>query len=270
MGILAKFYGNFAAYLSQAGATVLTYDYRGIGASRPVRLRGFDASVEQWGSMDCAAGIAWLKRHFRDARVCVIGHSIGAFLTGFAPNNHQIDKYVTICGHSAYWRDYKPQVRIQMYLLWHMFMPAITRVLGYFPGSRLGILENLPRGVALEWANRKHPDFYWNLRDSSGRLDQRRIHRLLAHFAAMKAPILAYSFTDDPFATVPATERLLSNFPNSSATHLRYSPQELNQEGVGHFAFFSRRFQHVLWPEVRDWVVNNVHPSRPALSQNRV
>ena len=43
----------FAAYLHAAGCEVLTYDYRGIGGSRPARLlRGFRAGWIEWGSLD--------------------------------------------------------------------------------------------------------------------------------------------------------------------------------------------------------------------------
>ncbi len=31
-------------------------------------------------------------------------------------------------------------------------MPVLAAGLGYFPGRRLGCLENIPRGVALDWA----------------------------------------------------------------------------------------------------------------------
>ena len=256
MGILASYYGRFAEYLCESNVNVLTYDYRGIGKSKPTSLLGFRASVEQWGRMDCNAGIQWLGDHFPRSKICVIGHSVGAFLTGFAPNNSRIQKYLTICGHSAYWRDYKSGVRIPMYLLWHLFMPAVTRMVGYFPGSTLRLLEDLPYDVALEWANRKTPEFWSNLRTASGELDSERIQKILSQFAELKAPMLSYSFTDDPFATNAATNRLMATFVNCNATHTRYSPRELGEKNIGHFAFFSRRFRGSLWPQVLVWLLS--------------
>src|SRR5476649_328120 len=38
-GVLARYYHHFARFLTEQGFTVLTYDYRGIGESRPRRLR---------------------------------------------------------------------------------------------------------------------------------------------------------------------------------------------------------------------------------------
>ena len=63
-GIQSRFYDRFAAFLAQNGVPTLVYDYRGIGRSRPTSLRGFKASVEEWGSKDCAAVLDWLRDRF--------------------------------------------------------------------------------------------------------------------------------------------------------------------------------------------------------------
>lgn len=36
---------------------------------------------------------------------------------------------------------------LQMLAKWHAIMPLLTRVRGYFPGKRLGWLEDAPAGV---------------------------------------------------------------------------------------------------------------------------
>ncbi|WP_243627985.1 hypothetical protein [Rhodovulum sp. BSW8] len=51
----------------------------------------------------------------------------------------------------TYWRDYDRRQRRAMYLKWHLFMPAVTQRFGYFPGARLGWLEEVPRGVVRDW-----------------------------------------------------------------------------------------------------------------------
>ena len=58
-GIAAAAYRRFAGFLAEAGIPVLTYDYRGIGASRPKALRGFRAAIEDWAEYDCGGAIAW-------------------------------------------------------------------------------------------------------------------------------------------------------------------------------------------------------------------
>jgi predicted alpha/beta hydrolase len=49
MGVKRGFYARFGAHLAARGFTVVTYDYRGIGDSRPARLRGLSARLQDWG-----------------------------------------------------------------------------------------------------------------------------------------------------------------------------------------------------------------------------
>lgn len=253
-GISSRFYSRFASYLAEAGIPTVVYDYRGIGASRPPSLRGFHASVAQWGSHDCAAVLAWMSQRFPGARRVVIGHSVGGFLTGFAPNGQLIDRMVLVGAHTGYWGDYAPGARPWMYALWHVFMPAVTRVLGYFPGRRLHLLEDLPKGVALEWAARRRPDFWWNVRTADGAPDTQRIDEVLARFRSIRARTLAVRFDDDPFATVAATDRVLGLYAGCTAERLLLTRADVGGQPIGHFGFFRSRFRDTLWPRVLAWI----------------
>jgi len=208
-GIGMRYYDRFAHFLATNGIPTLVYDYRGIGQSRPSVLRGFTASVEDWGSKDCAAALEWLSGRFPKARRIVIGHSIGGFVTGFVTNGRKIDRMLLVGAHTGYWRDYAARPRLPMYLLWHALMPALTRVVGYFPGRRLHLLNDLPAGVAFEWANRRRPEFWWNKVTPDGEPDIQWRDNALSRFLAIRASTLALRFTDDAFATEAATTRIL-------------------------------------------------------------
>lgn len=253
-GIRSVYYERFAAFLAEAGCPTLVYDYRGIGQSRPPSLRGFAASVEDWGSKDCAAVLGWLASNFPGARRLVIGHSVGGFLTGFAENGHLIDRMLLVSAHTGYWRDYAPRARLGMYLLWHGLMPAVTRAVGYFPGRRLHLLEDLPAGAALQWAARRRPDFWWNLTLADGSPDTARIDALIARFRAVRAPTLALRFSDDPFATEAATGRILGLYAGCAAECVEIGPADAGGQPIGHFGFFRSRFRPTLWDRVVDWL----------------
>jgi predicted alpha/beta hydrolase len=251
-GIASRYYDRFAAYLAESGVPTLVYDYRGIGRSRPHSLRGFKTSVEDWGSKDCAAALSWLHDGFPEAKCVVVGHSIGGFVTGFVTNGALIDKMLLIGAHTGYWRDYSHAARPLMFLLWHVFMPSITALLGYFPGKQLRLLEDLPKGVALEWAGRLKPEFWWHLKQVDGTPDTARTQNLLVRFAAIRAKTLAVRFTDDPFATDQATTRILELFVSASVARLVLSPADGGGQPIGHFGFFDSRFRSTLWPLVID------------------
>ena len=259
-GIGSTYYDRFARFLAENSIPTLVYDYRGIGRSRPRSLRGFTASVEEWGSKDCAAALGWLGARFPGALRLVIGHSVGGFVTGFVTNGRMIDLLLLVGAHTGYWRDYAAKPRLGMYLLWHVMMPGMTRLIGYFPGRRMHLLEDLPAGVALEWANRRRAEFWWNLRSEDGEPDSVRIEELLSRFHAIRAPTLALRFTDDVFATEAATSRVLQLYQNCPATQMVIGPADVGGMKIGHFGFFRSRFRDTLWPRVVEWLRSEQRP----------
>jgi predicted alpha/beta hydrolase len=253
-GISMRYYEAFARFLAINDIPTLLYDYRGIGNSRPSNLRGFPASVEEWGSKDCAAVLQWLNERFPRGKRIVIGHSVGGFVTGFVTNGSLINQMLLIGAHTGYWRDYARRPRLGMYLLWHTFMPAVTRLTGYFPGRRLHLLDDLPLGVALEWANRRRPEFWWNRLTPEGVLDAEWRDKVIGRFLAIRAATLAVRCADDAFATENATARILALYQNCPATHIVLGPGDVGGQKLGHFGFFRARFGDVLWPRIVKWL----------------
>ena len=246
-GIPAVRYRRFARFLSEWGIPVLTYDYRGIGQSRPPSMRGFQATIEDWAEFDSAAAIGWLRERFPQDEILGISHSIGCLPLGGAPNSGEQARIVLVGAHTGYYGDYRPLYRLPMAVAWHGLMPAVTRFFGYFPADRLGLGEDLPAGMALQWADRRLPE----LRPSGAQPAQARMRRLLDRCAALQCPALAISVSDDAFATVAGTRRLLSYFPRlSSPQHVLFTPPDAQVRRIGHFGFFRRAVGMTLWPRL--------------------
>jgi predicted alpha/beta hydrolase len=244
-GIGAASYRRFGMFLAQSGIPVLLYDYRGIGLSRPRALRGFRATVADWAEYDCAGAIAWLRQRFPAAAIVGVAHSIGALLVGGARNADEQAQLVLVGGHTAYCGDYRERYRLPMTLLWHGVMPAVTRALGYFPASRLKLGEDIPAGVALQWAGRRSPE----LRPSGSTPEQERLRQLLDRCAELQRPAVVISISDDAFTGVAGTKRLLSYYPRLfPLKHVVFTPAEAGARRLGHFGFFRRTAGAVLWP----------------------
>lgn len=246
-GIPAVRYRRFARFLADQGIPTLTYDYRGIGLSRPGALRGFPASIEDWAFYDCAGAIAWLRERFPRAATVGIAHSIGALLVGGAHNAAEQAELVMIGGHTAYYGDYHKRYRLPMTVVWHTLMPAITALVGYFPARRLGLGEDIPANVALRWARRRSPE----LRPTGTEPGYERFQILLDRCAALQRPALVISISDDAFATVAGVKRLLSYYPRLfPLQHIVYGPADAGTRRIGHFGFFGRRAGAALWPRL--------------------
>lgn len=256
----SRYYGRFAAWLQAQGHTVLTYDYRGIGASRRGSLRGLSAGWLDWGEKDFEGVLRWAVRHAGSAPVQVVGHSIGGALLGLAPSNARIARAVTVGAQFAYWRDYQRAKRLGMLLRWHLFMPALTALCGYFPGQRLGWLEDTPKGVVHDWITPAQ-HFEDTFAHRPGWKGPQAAHRqaLRDRFAALQAELLAIHPTDDEYATPAAVDRLLAAWPHCRATCLPIAPSSAGVPAIGHFAFFHSRFQDTLWPLVARWLAPTGH-----------
>lgn len=254
-GVLARYYARYAAFLCDQGYRVLTYDYRGIGGSRPASLRNARIIWRDWGDLDFDAAVRWMRGQDPVGPLVAVGHSIGGFLPGFAASAVDVDRFLSVGAQYAYWRDYAPAQRWQMYARWHLFMPVLTSLCGYFPGRRLGWLEDLPAGVAREWAYR-----HARLEDSYPAAERDEVIR---RFAAIRAPILAVSVTDDEYGTPPAIARGLSYYRNCHREHVRLTPQALGETRVGHFDLFRDRYRDSFWQATLDWIGTGANPWTP-------
>jgi predicted alpha/beta hydrolase len=246
-GIPAARYRRLARFLAEAGIPTLTYDYRGIGLSRPAALRGFRAAIEDWAEYDCGGAIAWMRERFPHAELVGIAHSISALLVGGAPNAAEQARLVFIGAHTGYYGDYHERYRLPMTAVWHGLMPLITLLVGYFPARRLGLGEDIPAKIALQWAGRRSPE----LRPDATEPAYGRIQMLLDRCAALQRPALLVSVSDDAFATPIGTKRLLSYYPRLfPLQQLMFTPADAGVRRIGHFGFFARRAGTALWPRL--------------------
>lgn len=239
------FYAKFATFLSTQGYDVVTYDYRGIGGSRPKgSFRSFTGTLTDWATEDMAGALDWTCRERNVERVLLIGHSIGGQLIGLAPNAERISAALCVASQSGEWRLWPTAIGKAKMVVW-MFaaLPAVGAVLGYVPG-RLGMGEDLPNTVAREWARWCRTRGYLMGEDASRR----------ALYERITAPILALSFSDDDYAPRETVEAWLRFFPRAPTTHRHQSPAEAGTKAVGHFGFFRAAAEQTLWPQAAQWL----------------
>ena len=247
-GVRRRLYRAFATHLAGAGFDVLTWDWRGTGDSRPATLRGYDASLSAWATRDLVGAIAWgAERTAPGARLLAVGHSFGGQAVGLAPNAHRLAALVTVAAQSGYWRHWPGTSGYRYAALWYIVMPVLTAAFGYFPSSRLGLGEDLPAGVAREWARWcRAPGYLGDFADAT-----------MTGFAghrAFRAPVLAVSFSDDPFASPRAVDALHREYAAAAVTRRHVRPADVGAREIGHFGFFREGRTPGLWDEVAAWL----------------
>jgi predicted alpha/beta hydrolase len=239
-GVNKRLYEPLACWLADQGLAVYTYDYRGIGRSRGKSIRGLEATVETWGSKDCAAILAFVRARHPASKICIFSHSIGSIVTGFVRDLPKIDRMVMLSPHTGYSGDYARRSKLQMFLLWHVLAPSVSRIVGYFPGRALGLPEDLPLGIVRRWGSRRS---LWALRQDA----------LIPPFAHIETRILALRPYDDAFATHDAFARVTERFPKCRFTEMVISDTGSGRGvGIGHFGFFNPANRQ-LWSLVLQW-----------------
>jgi len=244
-GVRQEYYGKFAAYLASRGFSVLTFDYRGIGRSRPPLLRGFAARMRDWVDKDIAGALDYLARATNGARLIGIGHSFGGQVFGLVPGNERYVAAMAVGSQSGYWGHWPGMGKLAMWLLTHVVLPGVSGLLGYVPARIVGQGEDLPAGVAADWARWcRHPGYVVG---ALGAQDA---------YARFTAPIRVYAISDDAYAPPRAVEAFLASYPNAPRKVERVDAAAFEGGRIGHFGFFRERFKDRLWREAADWLLS--------------
>jgi predicted alpha/beta hydrolase len=244
LGVSQRFYGPFAQWLAASGRTVMSFDLRGMGASRRPEhrrsLRGLAGDMLTWAQQDFAAAVQHLSDRQHGQPVVVVGHSLGLHHAGMTTLAAQarIARVVGVASGAGYWRDWAAPSRRLAPLMFHLAGPVTTALFGYFPGRRLGMVADLPAGVMRQWTRWcRHPDFAWGAEPE----------KVLPALQAARFPITAFSFSDDEAMTEHCTRRLLAAFSQAPSELICVKPAELGLPAIGHLGAF-KPTSAPLWP----------------------
>ena len=239
--VTQSFYKDFAAYLLENKMAVITFDFRGVGASAPKELKGFEATLENWAQQDLDAILRHTKNLFPKQELILIGHGVGGEIIGLAPASQFVSRIILVncalsCTRLRHWTD-----RIGMTTM-KKFMKLSSWAFGYFPGKNFGILNNLPKGVLSEWIN-------W-CDNPNGLFDDLPDY----NYRKFQVPLLALSFSDDWRSQEAGVKALLQHFVSASIQHRHINPQQAGFKSIGHSGFFRLNSKEKLWPLLLNWV----------------
>lgn len=127
--------------------------------------------------------------------------------------------------------------------------PLLCRVLGYMPGRKLGLGEDLPRDVMLQWSRwTTLPRYFFDdpAVDAARRMSRVRI------------PLLVLGFDDDPWANPAAISMLIAPLTNAKIERHQIAPRQADMRAIGHMGFFRKRSEERLWPRVGSWLLEQL------------
>jgi predicted alpha/beta hydrolase len=252
MGVKRRLYAPLADFLAEAGIATLRFDYRGIGDSRPRgSLRGFRGRLSDWAELDLTAALDELDRRFPGVPLAWIGHSVGGQLLGLV-DGARVDRALLVASQHGHWRLWDGAARYRMATLWYA-IPAVTAAVGYLPMRRMVGGEDVPAGVARQWAR-------WGR--SRGYLTDYLHERDGTRAFSFAGPLRSYAISDDSYAPPRTVEGLLSALPHAQRELHVLRPADLGVRAIGHFDLFRDRFRDSWWTEARSWLLAGPTASR--------
>lgn len=230
MGVPRRFYSPFAAYLAANGVQAVTFDYPP------------DGDLTSWiAALDAKLGE--VKAEAPDLPLLYLGHSLGGQVLGVLPGAGEVRAALTVTAGSGYYK-LNDRMPLQVRLFWFVMIPLLTPLFGYFPGKRLRMVGDLPRGVAWQWRRWcLHPEYLMaegeHFRDA---------------FDRVRIPMRGYSFEDDSIVTRRAIDHLHTFYRAAAVERRHVAPADVGAKRVGHFGFFAESSRETLWRESLDWL----------------
>ena len=243
MGVRQDFYEPLARFLAESGIHVLTFDYRGMGASRDGSLRGFRADVTTWAQSDLDAMLREARAMGPGLPAFALGHSLGGQLFGSVPEGARLDAFVTVTAGTGWYR-HNDRMAWQVRFFWFVAIPLLTPLFGYFPGKRLRMVGDLPAGVARQWRRwALHPEYLLSEGEA-----------MRGRFDAVRAPVLGFSFEDDAIITKPAVDQLHGFYRHARVERRHLAPGDAGRRRIGHFGYFQPESRDNLWRDTVAWL----------------
>ena len=235
-GVKAAFYRPFADWLAaERQAAVLTWDYRDFGASGSPH--GSRATMTDWAIHDATAARRWLEARHPGLPLWVIGHSLGGMAMAFQDGTDAIARIITVAAGHGHVTDHPWPFQGFAWMLWYLLGPISATALGYLPGRRLRLGNDLPKGVFWQWRR-------WLLDRGALPADPALggIRR-----PGFSGPLTLVALTDDVMIPPDAVWKMASWHPAAQVTRRALDPAAFGLSGIGHVQAFAPRCSAV-WP----------------------
>ncbi|WP_314244480.1 alpha/beta fold hydrolase [Empedobacter tilapiae] len=238
IGVKQTFYAKYATYLANKGYLIFTYDYRGIGESKPDKMKDFHAHFIDWADKDFLSLTQYIEEFYPSHEKYLIGHSIGGIMIGLTQAYRAYDKIITIGSQFGYIKNFHQKDKPKVNFFFRIAIPVLSSIYGFFPSQKVGMGEPIPRGIASDWKKliTKEQSILGYAEETQNLYDE------------ITKPILIISLDDDFMAT-PKSVDLFAKIvlKNAKKKRLNIIPREYGLTKIGHLDFFREKYKNELW-----------------------
>lgn len=240
LGVPAGKYDTFAQALGEHGIASAVPDWRGTGSSRQRAARGSDWGYAELLEHDLPTVLDALAA---DTRWCLGGHSLGgqfaAMLAARFPE--RCAGLALVATGVPDWRSYRGGKRWGIAGFAHA-LPVITRLVGHYPGARLGFAGREAGGLMRDWSRTVRRGRYEDYGAKGG---------LEKAMARVSCPALGVHFEHDALVPEATLHRLMEKLGPGPRRIERFDAQRLGTQ-ADHFRWM--REPAAVAAAVADWL----------------
>ncbi len=209
-----------------------TPDWRGIGSSSIRAGRRGDFGYRHLIEFDLVSLIEAVRQRLPTAPIWLGGHSLGGQLAllSAAARPDAIAGVALIASGSVHLTCYTGKLRMGVRSLVYLSR-AVSPLLGYFPGSRIGFGGREAAGLMRDWS---HVAVTGEYRPSGSDIDYEKA------LSSLRIPILALTFAADAWSPALAAQTLLKKLPADSAVHWHWNNSDTAGLAVDHYSWIKQ------------------------------
>ena len=161
------------------------------------------------------------------------------------PEIRNVDALVGVATQSGYWRHWDGVDRLRLIAFWYIAIPLLANLRETFPSSLLGLGQDIPSGVARQWAEwGRDPDY----------IRSRTVGPQPQYHEDVRCRLRTYWIEGDHLATGRGCRAWYDWFANAERECVKLGARNSAGRKIGHFGFFDPEIGADEWPGLADFV----------------
>lgn len=238
-------YLSFLTYIAENGYLCCLWNYRDSENSAQLNLSNCRYKYSDYGQKDMPAIKNFLNDKYPDLPFFFVAHSTGGQQIGLMNNLKGVKGAINIAVSTGYFPNMPLGYRLKAYFFFYFFAPISISLIGYVASSKLQLMEDLPKGILLEWRDWCSKKDYFFDENFYGKTIPE------GSYKDIDFPIKVFYSPDDTISGEANTNSFWRNVKSTKDISItKISIDELPLKKIDHFDYFRKPLKDTFWATV--------------------